>query len=130
VDPDNVDGYTNNTGFPLSYQDQIAFNSWLASEAHQRGLSIGLKNDLDQIDDLIDYVDLSVNEQCHEYAECNLLQPFIEAGKPVFNAEYLASYRTNPAPLCADSLAADIRTLILSIDLDDSYNFSCDTDSP
>jgi chitodextrinase len=131
VEPDNVTVYQeSDTGISANATDQLAFNRNLFNAAHSRGLAVALKNDLDQIDDLIDYVDLSVNEQCHEYAECNLLQPFIEAGKPVFNAEYLASYRTNPAPLCADSLAADIRTLILSIDLDDSYNFSCDTDSP
>ena len=42
VDPDNVDGYTNNTGFNLSYQDQIRYNTWLADQAHVRGLAIGL----------------------------------------------------------------------------------------
>jgi hypothetical protein len=47
VEPDNVDGYANNTNFPLTVQDQLQFNIWLANEAHARGLSIGLKNDLD-----------------------------------------------------------------------------------
>ena len=45
VEPDNIDAYTNNTGFPLTFADQLAFNTWLADEAHARGLSIGLKND-------------------------------------------------------------------------------------
>lgn len=47
VDPDNVDGYRNKTGFPLAAQDQLAFNRWLAQEAHLRGLAIFLKNDGD-----------------------------------------------------------------------------------
>src|SRR5437868_540885 len=28
VEPDNVDGYTNDSGFPLTYDDQIRFNTW------------------------------------------------------------------------------------------------------
>jgi hypothetical protein len=36
VDPDNIDGYQNNTGFPLTKADQIRFNRWLAQEAHKR----------------------------------------------------------------------------------------------
>ncbi len=47
VDPDNVDGYANDTGFPLTAQDQVNYNQWLAQEAHLRNLAIGLKNDLD-----------------------------------------------------------------------------------
>ena len=31
ADPDNVDGYTNDTGFPLSAQDQLAYNRFLAA---------------------------------------------------------------------------------------------------
>lgn len=31
VDPDNVDGYTNNPGFQLTYDNQITFNRFLAN---------------------------------------------------------------------------------------------------
>ena len=57
IEPDNIDGYTNDTGFPLTYEDQIRYNLWLADEAHARGLSIGLKNDPDQVSDLLPYFD-------------------------------------------------------------------------
>ena len=53
VEPDNVDGYANDTGFDLSSLDQLTYNQWLASEAHTRNLSIGLKNDLDQVPALV-----------------------------------------------------------------------------
>lgn len=43
VEPDNVDGYTNNTRFALNEEDQFVFNRFLATEAHQRELGIGLK---------------------------------------------------------------------------------------
>ena len=88
VDPDNVDGYNNSTGFNLSYQDQLAYNTWLADQAHARGLAIGLKNDLDQIADLLPYFDWALNEQCFQYNECDLLLPFVTANKPVFGIEY------------------------------------------
>ncbi|MDP2717863.1 MAG: endo alpha-1,4 polygalactosaminidase, partial [Candidatus Micrarchaeota archaeon] len=41
VEPDNINGYLENTGFPLTAEDQLDFNRFLASEAHARGLSIG-----------------------------------------------------------------------------------------
>ncbi|MCO6426841.1 endo alpha-1,4 polygalactosaminidase [Nitrosomonas communis] len=88
VDPDNVDGYSNNTGFPLSYNNQLAYNIALAEAAHDLGLAIGLKNDVDQIKDLVNYFDFAVNEECFQYGECNTLKPFINAGKAVFGIEY------------------------------------------
>jgi hypothetical protein len=67
IEPDNIDGYSNNTGFALSYQNQITYNRWLATEAHARNLSIGLKNDLDQIKDLLANFDWALNEECFQY---------------------------------------------------------------
>ena len=88
VEPDNVDGYTNTTGFRLSGADQMAFNTWLAKAAHRRGLSVGLKNDLDQIPTLVSHFDWALDEQCFQYDECDLLTTFIDAGKAVFGVEY------------------------------------------
>ncbi len=88
VEADNVDGYANPSGFDLSGDDQLAYNRMLADLAHERGLAIALKNDLDQIPDLVDTFDLAVNEQCAEFDECEALVPFIAAGKPVLHAEY------------------------------------------
>lgn len=88
VEPDNVDAYNNETGFDLSYENQLAYNIWLAEQAHKRGLSIGLKNDLDQIEDLVEYFDWTLNEECFFFEECDLLLPFIEANKAVFGVEY------------------------------------------
>jgi hypothetical protein len=88
VEPDNVDGYTNSTGFPLTAQQQITYNSWIADQAHARGLSVGLKNDLDQVEALLPKFDWALNEQCFQFNECELLLPFISAGKAVFGVEY------------------------------------------
>jgi hypothetical protein len=129
VEPDNVDGYTNNPGFNFSANDQLAYNQLLATEAHNRGLAIGLKNDLDQVLMLVDDFDFSVNEQCHEFNECDLLAPFINAGKPVFNAEYASTFVNDTAlrqQLCMTALAQQLHTLVLPDALDDSFRFSCD----
>ena len=88
VDPDNVDGYTNVTGRSLTAAQQLNYNRWLAEEAHQRGLAVGLKNDLDQIPQLVPWFDWALNEQCFVYDECNTLLPFIDAGKVALNIEY------------------------------------------
>lgn len=93
VDPDNVDGYLASTGFPLTYEDQLRFNSFIANAAHARGLAVGLKNDLPQIRDLLPYFEWAINEQCFEHGECELLLPFIEASKPVFHVEYALETR-------------------------------------
>jgi hypothetical protein len=88
VDPDNVDGYRNDTGFPLVYDDQIRFNRALADGAHEAGLAVSLKNDLGQIPDLLSHVDFAVSEECFQYGECEALLPFVAAGKAVFGIEY------------------------------------------
>ena len=88
VDPDNVDGFTNDTGFRLTAADQLRFNTWLARAAHRRGLSIGLKNDLRQVRRLSRVYDFAVNEQCLQYDECHALRPFLKRGKAVLHVEY------------------------------------------
>jgi hypothetical protein len=129
VEPDNVDGYTNDPGFSFTATDQLDYNLWLADQAHARSLAVGLKNDLGQIPALVDRFDFAVNEECHDYSECHLLQPFLDAGKPVFNAEYadsLSQAQGRATALCPLALSEDLRTLILPWDLDDSFRVSCD----
>ena len=113
VEPDNITAYTNRTGFRLTYEDQLAYNRWLADAAHARGLSIGLKNDLDQVEDLVDDFDWALNEQCFEYEECDLLLPFIEAGKTVFGVEY----EGDPADFCPQANALGFSWLMKTYDL-------------
>jgi hypothetical protein len=120
VDPDNVDGYSNDTGFPLSYQDQLTFNTWLANQAHDRGLAVGLKNDLDQVEDLLPHFEWALNEQCFQYNECNRLLPFIQAGKPVFGIEY----QGNPAVFCPMANALNFDVLKKNLELD-AWMISC-----
>lgn len=88
VEPDNVDAWANTNGV-VSQADQLSYNRWLAASAHALGLSTGLKNDLEQIGDLLDDFDFAVNEQCYAYDECEVyLTTFLARNKAVFNQEY------------------------------------------
>ena len=128
VEPDNMDGYSNNNGLGLSASDQLAYNRFIANEAHERGLAVALKNDLGQIEELVDYFDFSVNEQCAEYDECELLSPFIDAGKAVLQAEYNDDYvndEASRAELCDAMTLLQFSTLVLPLLLDDEFRYAC-----
>ena len=120
VEADNVDGYSNDTGFDLTYQDQLKYNIFLAYEAHKRGLAIGLKNDLAQINDLEMYFDFVLNEECYEYNECNLLKPFYKDNKPVFEVEYNINKKDE---ICSQN--TPFFKLIMPKNLDGSFMYTC-----
>jgi hypothetical protein len=94
IEPDNIDGYDTTaheySGFPLSYEDQIYFNLWLAAQVHERGMLVGLKNDINQAHDsrIYNAFDFVVSEQCFQYNECGYFTDFLTRNKPVFEAEY------------------------------------------
>jgi len=117
VDPDNLDGYENKTGFPLTGNDQLVFNRYLAQTAHTRELKIGLKNDINQIPELINDFDWILNEECFTYQECDLLQPFLEVNKPVFVIEY----EIIPADFCPQANQQGFSALHKNLDLDAYY---------
>jgi hypothetical protein len=116
IEADLVDGYLNDTGFPLSANDQLAYNRMLAGLAHQRGLSIGLKNDLDQIPELLGDFEFAINEECVTYGECDKLRLFIRAGKAVFHVEY----ELDNASFCAKTTAMHFSSMRKNLNLDAS----------
>jgi hypothetical protein len=129
VEPDNMDAYQNGSGFALGADTQLDYNRFIAREARARGLAVGLKNDVDQLAALEPDFDFAVNEQCHQFTECGGYSVFIAQGKPVFNAEYDARWVSDATArnaLCAASRAAGLRTLVLPLELDGSFRYSCD----
>jgi hypothetical protein len=99
VEPDNIAGWENKTGFPLTRADQRRYNLWIARQVHQRGMAVALKNDPRQAKELVNHFDFAVVEECFQYEECDLFKPFIEAGKAVFEAEY----ELPPEKFCAQA---------------------------
>jgi hypothetical protein len=121
LEPDNIDGYTNKTGFPLTARDQLTYDEWVADEAHKLGLAIFQKNDPEQARRLEPYFDGVLDEQCNQYSECSSFQPYLTAGKPVLNAEYdLPTQR-----FCAADDRAGIMGAVYSIDLNGSRFEPC-----
>ena len=121
VEPDNVDGYQNDTGFNLTRATQLDYNRFLAAEAHARGLSVGLKNAVELVDELEPDFDWALNESCVRWSECPVLQRFITAGKAVFHTEYVSERRDGPAlrrRLCGRNDLQGFSTLIKTRGLD------------
>ncbi|MEU1591310.1 endo alpha-1,4 polygalactosaminidase [Streptomyces sp. NPDC005708] len=113
VEPDNMDGYRNHTGFPLKASDQLRYNRLVARLAHERGMAVGLKNDLDQIPRLVRDFDFAVNEQCAQYGECGRLEPFTAAGKAVFHVEY----ELPTGRFCAESRRLKLSSMLKKYEL-------------
>jgi endo-alpha-1,4-polygalactosaminidase (GH114 family) len=88
VEPDNMQIHDNDTGFGLTYRDQLRYARWLAGEAHERGLAIGQKNAPDMTVDLVDLYDFAITEDAFDQGWAARMHPYVEAGKPVFAAEY------------------------------------------
>ena len=109
--------FRNKSRFVLTYEDQLRYNIWLAERAHERGLSIGLKNDMEQILDLLSYFDWALNEQCFEYDECETLSPFIDAGKAAgcrnfFIDRHYAENLTQQPDFTVNSLAEAVQIIV------------------
>jgi hypothetical protein len=120
LEPDNIDGYSNDTGFPLTAQQQLTYNTWIANTAHSLGLSVGLKNDNDQTSTLEPYFDWALDEQCNQYSECGTESVFVRANKAVFNAEYQGG-----TGFCPSDNADHINGVLFSLDLDGSNYQPC-----
>ncbi|MGW7416466.1 endo alpha-1,4 polygalactosaminidase [Streptomyces sp. NPDC054863] len=114
VEPDLMDAYLNETGFPLTAAHQLAYNKMLSTLAHARGLAVGLKNDLPQIPQLVRHFDFAVNEQCAEFDECAALRPFVAAGKAVFHVEYDLSN----GEFCAQARRLGLSSMRKNLELD------------
>lgn len=99
VDFDDVEGFANKTGFPLTADDQLSFNRALAQDAHSHGLSVALKNDIDQLGALLTDFDFAINEPCFEYQECGGYDAWVSAGRAVVEVEYHAAAKK----FCADA---------------------------
>ena len=121
VEPDNVDGYQNDSGFPLTAADQRDYARFLSDTAHDRQLSVGLKNSVGLVLALEPHFDWALNEECLAYDECEELRPFLDAGKAVFHVEYVDDEADAPARLaaiCDDPSVAGFSTLVATWGLD------------
>ena len=128
VEPDNVDGHINNTGFALTRENSINYSQFIAEYARSLGLYVGLKNNVGLAHTLEPYFDFAVNESCFRFNECARLAPFVDAKKAVFHVEYLSVAEVGSGELqrvCAQTEPLGFSTLVLPTALNDAYRFSC-----
>jgi hypothetical protein len=104
VEPDNIEAFSNKSGFPITAQQQLTYNEWVAEEVHSLGMAVLQKNDGEQSTEQQPYFDGALSEQCNQYRECANFEPYLAAGKPVLNAEY----QQQNAKFCPADKAAGI----------------------
>ncbi len=137
LEPDNLDGYTNRSasgarggGWGLTQAQDAGFERWIAYNAHADGLAVFQKNDdanasVDQ--PLFDGV---ISEECNAFAPppCGgpggTWTPYLNAHKPVLNAEYIEDGETT-SQFCPADHAAGIYGALFTNALDGSYYQVC-----
>lgn len=113
VELDNVDGYTNDTGFPLTAADQLQYNRSLADAVHRAGMAVALKNDAEQVAELVEDFDFAIVEECIANDECDRYLPFVERGKPVL----LVEYELGIEQVCAAARDLGLSAIVKDLDL-------------
>ena len=112
VDPDNVNGVSNATGFPLTMKEQLSYDREIAALAHSMHLKVALKSFAEGAVALQPSFDFVVDEQCVAYHECSSFSTFVVNHKPVFDIEY-----TSSLSFCA-ALPASVRGMAKHLSLD------------
>ncbi|GAA4912076.1 endo alpha-1,4 polygalactosaminidase [Mucilaginibacter defluvii] len=88
VEPDNLDSYSNNTGFNLSVADTRKYLDYLITLAHTNGLGIGQKNVPELTGEFAAKFDWILTEDAFKQGWQNDVKPYIQQKKPVFAVEY------------------------------------------
>jgi len=112
VEPDNLDGWENDPGFPVTETENLSYDLAIAAMGHALNLSMGLKNLPENAPSLEPHFDWALNEQCFEFGECSYFEKsFIAKGKAVWDVEY------NPSPDCASASDAHLNAQKRDLDL-------------
>lgn len=117
IEPDNQDVHINDSGFPITAADSVAYISALADMAHRMGMQIGQKNVPELTPRLVDKMDFVITEGCFDDGWCGRVMPYRRAGKPVFAAEYTDT-RVDFAAACAWGKARGFSFILKRRDLD------------
>jgi hypothetical protein len=125
VEPDNLDGAENTTGFPLTVAEGDQYAEWVANEVHALGMSVAQKNFEDQSTTLEPYFDFVIEEQCFQYQDCGELAPYTAAGKAVLEVEY-SDQGANPATYCATAIADGFSSVEFDLALDGAVRVPCE----
>lgn len=123
VEFDNLDAYENKTGFKIRKSDTIRYAEALAAEARRLGLKPMQKNVPELAETLEPHFDALLFEDCALYEFCGDAKPFVDAGKPVFDADYPEGWedegkRFDKAAACRQAKKAGVSMIFKRLDLD------------
>jgi hypothetical protein len=139
IEPDEIDGWQNDTGFygvhtVEGYDKQLVYDKALATWAHEAGMSMGLKGNIEQAHDLYDDFDWTLNEECFMNDECLAvydeahgedvtgLAPFVQRNKAVFIAEYPAEFAASKRDSGGKALKASVWNPICTTSQKNHFN--------
>lgn len=122
LEPDNVDLYSARTGFGITTADSVAYDQWLASAGHQRGMLVALKNSSEIVKQVVSTFDFAIAEECFTYNECSAYSPFIAQNKAVLVAEYTKRVK---ATWCAKAASLRMSLAFYNLSLDGRRYLLC-----
>jgi hypothetical protein len=117
VDPDNIDGYQNKTGFPLTAKEQLTYDAWVAQAAHDRGLTVDQKNDNNQLKELAPLFDFGVDEQCYAQGWCHQLTIYTQRNRLVVDVEYFHNRQRFLTKTCPSDARYDVTPMLKRLEL-------------
>lgn len=128
IEWDNLDGYSNNPGFPFTQADSIAYCKMLAQICHERGLAAFHKNSTEIISQVQPYFEGVVGESAYRWNEAGSYSVFTNANKPVL----LCEYRAQDVSVANqnDANAKGFSMIYHNIDLNSKYLASYVTNPP
>lgn len=94
IEPDNIDVYSEETGFNFGLDDAKLFCEFIIDEAHKRNLSIAQKNTEELVPLMYNKFDWALTENIFHQNIQSAYSQYISAGKPVFSAEYTDEMNT------------------------------------
>ncbi len=141
LEPDDLDGYTNASdtgaaggGWGMVQSDAEGYEQWLAYTAHKDGLAIFQKNDPANAAADVSAFDGMIIEQCNAFADpCGTATvqgdatPYLQAHKPVLNAEYTPNETTTA--FCPADISAGITGTLFDVNLAGATDQPCQTGS-
>ncbi|TLV03854.1 endo alpha-1,4 polygalactosaminidase [Dyadobacter luticola] len=120
IEPDNLDSYSNETGFPISESDTRKYCDFLITMAHKNGLGIGQKNVPELAPEFSAKFDWALTEDAFDQGWQQDMQVFITKDKPVFAVEYtdMMSQKAFSTNVCPKAKSLRFDAIIKKRDLD------------
>jgi hypothetical protein len=131
VDFDVIDSYDvdpEEMGFRLSQETQTDYITALTKAAHESELKTVQKNATELAAKLEPHFDALLTEECVRLDFCGDAEPYVAAGKPVFNVEYPESWKDKPfsrESVCDVSDKTKVRTILSTLALDGPATDAC-----